>query len=67
MQLQSGDPPPGKNQTFVGEENNSKSLVNIRAISHVLNGGGEYIKEIKTNPRFYNYSSVFLKPQSFFD
>ena len=28
--------------------------------------GGEYIKEIKTNPRFYSYGSVFKKPQSFF-
>ena len=29
-------------------------------------GGGEYIKEKKPNPRFYRYGSVFKKPQSFF-
>ena len=32
----------------------------------ILIGGSEYIKEIKTNPRFYTYGSVFKKPQSFF-
>ena len=31
----------------------------------ILIGGSEYIKEIKTNPRFYTYGSVFKKPQSF--